>query len=386
MDEVYDLLQHTHYVIFQSAYYYLSDPKNENFTETTRNTILGRIVAVEENQVLIKLDLMLIGNPLFDFSDSVTRLKIMNSNAILLTSDDVKDGIREFIKIKFSFDAQESTILNIMKELGNRTFTDMVNKHQEELIRSIRPFDICAEISKHLPNNLEQLLPNTLYLRGTFRYSISTIKNSNIYGKPRILSIEHSAISSSIFLNSKPDAIMNIDIMLDSTVLSFSLLDENGLVKEIWNHDYFVPDIGISLRSLDRSLLFKSNIKCQKIVYRFVKLLEKKGLLKFIALKMPKIAGGASSEITLSLRTSKRYEYMQAIWYKKMAVIKNSELLHKERLLPVIQQSFKLQFPLKSFFVVAQLHKDYVQLTLNQVVTESGSDHEDQETIVIKKK
>ncbi|KAI8047276.1 hypothetical protein BDF21DRAFT_210705 [Thamnidium elegans] len=112
----------------ESAYYYLSDPKNENFTETTRNTILGRIVAVEENQVLIKLDLMLIGNPLFDFSDSVTRLKIMNSNAILLTSDDVKDGIREFIKIKFSFDAQESTILNIMKELGNRTFTDMTKR------------------------------------------------------------------------------------------------------------------------------------------------------------------------------------------------------------------------------------------------------------------
>ncbi|KAI8067207.1 hypothetical protein BDF21DRAFT_111132 [Thamnidium elegans] len=310
----------------ESAYYYLSDPKNNCFTEMTRNTILGRIVAVEENQVSIKLDLILIGNPLFDFSDSITRPKIMNSKEMSLTSDDVKNGIREFIKIKFSFDVQEDTILSIMKELGNNTFfsardeeeasylmkpfiTDknisQLDKHQKECIKSIRPFDICAEISKHLPNNLEQLLPNSLvkeysivkfideytseiklykgllqwsrfmidYNRisfdsnfivpknplyksiddalivgGAFRYSISTIQNSNIYGKPRILSTEHSVTSPSIFLNSKPDAIMNIDILLESTALSFSVLDENGLVKEIWNHDYFIPDI--SLRSL----------------------------------------------------------------------------------------------------------------------------------------
>ncbi|KAG2233263.1 hypothetical protein INT48_001712 [Thamnidium elegans] len=309
----------------ESVYYYLSD----YFTEMIRNTILGRIVAVEENQVSIRLDLILTGNPLFDFSGSVTRPKIMNSKETSLTSDDVKNGIREFIKIKFSFNAQESTILNIMKALGNYTFISAVSnrdeeeasylmqpfitdeniseldKHQEKLIRSIRPFDICAEISKHLPNNLEQLLPNSLvkeysivkftdeytseiksddgllqwsrfmfeYNRISFdsnfivpknplyksinnnsilhwasRYSIDAIQNSNIYGRPRILSTEHSAISSSIFLNSKPDAIMNIDVLLDSTVLSFSLLDGNGLVKEIWNHDYFVPDIG--LRSL----------------------------------------------------------------------------------------------------------------------------------------
>ncbi|KAI8047016.1 hypothetical protein BDF21DRAFT_425995, partial [Thamnidium elegans] len=51
----------------------------------------------------------------------------LNSNEMSLTSDDVKNGIREFIKIKSSFDAQEDTILNIMKELGNDTFTDMVS-------------------------------------------------------------------------------------------------------------------------------------------------------------------------------------------------------------------------------------------------------------------
>ncbi|KAG2232835.1 hypothetical protein INT48_005703 [Thamnidium elegans] len=319
----------------ESVYYRLSDPKSRHFTEMTRNTILGRIVAVEENQVSIKLDLISIENPLFDFSGSVMLPRIMNSNAMSLTSDDVKNGIREFIKIKFSFDAQEDTILNIMKELGNRAFTRVVSnkdeeeasylmkpfitdeniseldKHQEEVIKSIRPFDICAEISKHLPNNLKQLLPNNLVknysilnftdkytssfkldegllqwsrfmfvynritfgsnyivpknlsyksisdqdiMYGTFRYSINAIQNADIYNKPRILSTEHSAISPSIFLDSKPDTIMNIDILLESTVLSLSLLDENGLVKEIWNHDYFVPDIG--LRSLGSFFTF----------------------------------------------------------------------------------------------------------------------------------
>ncbi|KAI8047255.1 hypothetical protein BDF21DRAFT_210438 [Thamnidium elegans] len=185
------------------------------------------------------------------------------------------------------------------------------DKHQEKLIKSIQPFDICAEISKRLPNNLEQLLPNSLVkeysilkftdkytskieldegllnwsrilfeynrisvrssyivpesplnkyienqdiIRGAFRYSVNAIQNSSIYSKPRIISTEHSTISSSIFLNSKPDAIMNIDILLGSTVLSFSLLDENGLIKEIWNHDYFVPDM--SLRSLGSFFTF----------------------------------------------------------------------------------------------------------------------------------
>ncbi|KAG2233237.1 hypothetical protein INT48_001686 [Thamnidium elegans] len=510
----------------ESAYYYLSDPKNNCFTEMTHNTILGRIVTVEENQVLIKLDLILIGNPLFDFSGSVTRPKIMNSNAMFLTSDDVKNSIREFIKIKFSFDAQESTILNIMKELGNDSFTyhmkdkdessylmepfitdkniSELDKHQEERIKSIRPFDICAEISKHLPNNLEKLLPNNLVkkysilkftdnytskikldegllqcsrllfeynrisfasnyivpknplnksidsqgiMRGTFRYSISTIQNSDIHSKPRILSTEYSVISSSTFLNSKPDAIMNIDILLDSTVLSFSLLDENGLVKEIWDHDYFVPDIGLRslgsfftfsevatlnvknsfIASVKKYLMGESDISSgvlnknmlieienilnveshngkdllvstqQQVYIKAFVLIYMIYINVIVSRKMPKITAG-----NVDIKTGYAIT-VEKILLQKLLVTEDdlrdmiyaSNLVQKddsykklrittqgEGLLPVIQQSFKLQFPLKSFFMVSQLHKDYVQLTLNQVVTEFGSDHEDQETII----
>ncbi|KAI8047146.1 hypothetical protein BDF21DRAFT_469540 [Thamnidium elegans] len=70
----------------------------------------------------------------------------MNSNEMSLTSDDVKNGIREFIKIKFSFNAQEDTILNIMKELGNDTFTYMDDK--EEASYLMKPFIIDKNISE----------------------------------------------------------------------------------------------------------------------------------------------------------------------------------------------------------------------------------------------
>ncbi|GAA5798565.1 hypothetical protein HPULCUR_003970 [Helicostylum pulchrum] len=56
---------------------------------------------------------------------------------------------------------------------------------------------------------------------------------------------------------------------------------------------------------------------------------------------------------------------------------------HGEVLFPVIQQSFNLRFPLKSYFVIAQLYENYVQLTLNQVVTESGLENEYQEAVII---
>lgn len=51
-----------------------------------------------------------------------------------------------------------------------------------------------------------------------------------------------------------------------------------------------------------------------------------------------------------------------------------------EGILPVIQQCWKLQFPVKSFFVVAHLHEYYIRLTLNQVVIEEG----DQEAFIIR--
>lgn len=66
---------------------------------------------------------------------------------------------------------------------------------------------------------------------------------------------------------------------------------------------------------------------------------------------------------------------------KKLRII-----LKGEGLLPTIQKYFQaITFPIKSFFVIAQLFKGHIQLTLNQVATESTSlDEKDhQEAIII---
>lgn len=64
---------------------------------------------------------------------------------------------------------------------------------------------------------------------------------------------------------------------------------------------------------------------------------------------------------------------------KKLKIITQGE-----GLLPVIQNFWKLEFPIKTYFVLAQLHENYIQLTLNQVVTTSSSEQE--ESIVLKDK
>lgn len=65
--------------------------------------------------------------------------------------------------------------------------------------------------------------------------------------------------------------------------------------------------------------------------------------------------------------------------YKKLRIITQGE-----GLLPAIQKQIKLELPIKSCFVLAQLHENHVQLTLNQVVTDIGlGDDEAQEAIVL---
>ncbi|KAG2235835.1 hypothetical protein INT48_003947 [Thamnidium elegans] len=467
----------------ESLCYFLSDPENGYITEITSNTILSRIVAVGENHVSIKLYLISIGNPLFDFSGSISFPKIMNSNTMSLTSDNVKNGIREFIKIKFSFDAQEDTILNIMKALGNDTFTYMdvgeeasylmkpfitekniseLDKYQGELIRSIRPFDICAEISKHFPNNLKQLLSNNIVKEysiwkftdgytsklqldkgllqwSRFMFEYNQISDTSSYVVPKILLYQP--------IDSK-DIVFGAFRYSINAIQNSNIYDENGLVKEIWDHDYFVPDM--SLRSLGSFFTFSEVItlnvdnsfiafveehltdesKISSVVLNKDMLIEIENILNveshndkdllvstqqqvyikvfvliymiyinvIVSRKTPKITGGNDNiktgyaitiEKTLLQRLLVTEDELRDIIYASNLIQEDDSYkklritTQGEGLLPVIQQSFKLPFPLRSFFVVAQLHEDYVQLTLNQVVTESGLDHEDQETVVI---
>ncbi|GAA5808560.1 hypothetical protein MFLAVUS_001951 [Mucor flavus] len=513
----------------ESIYYYIARNQYIGDTKLSRSTIISVIEVVEESKVSIKLHSILTENPLFDFSNSLLFPKLVGSNLSSLTANNVKNGIREFIKIKFSFNAQEETIQNIMEEINPgypRKIRDedrlsnlykpfitgesisKLDKKHEALIKSIRPIDICAEISKHLPNNLKLLLSNGLVkgysllrltyacrhlnvdgglidwsecmlvynlisfgsnyiipkrwwntyfnysdvLEGAARYLFDVLRNSDVYSNPRILSTEPSATSSSVFLKSKPDAILNIDISLESTMLSYSILDENGLVKKVWNHGYFVPDT--HLRSLgsfftfseettlnigrlprfimfvdeyfmndpvlfndEYDVLYKSMmteiedvlnveghdedllVSTQQQVYiRGFVLIYMIYINDIISRKLPTITASNSNikigfAITIDNMLLKRLfgteDNLRDVIYASNLLQKDDSskklriATHAEGLFPVIQRSFNLQFTIKSFFVVAQLYENHVQLTLNQVVTESGLENEYQEAIII---
>ncbi|KAI8087299.1 hypothetical protein BDF21DRAFT_226510 [Thamnidium elegans] len=317
------------------------------YLERGKNTIVCRLSPIEENEILIKLDLVSTVNPLFDFSDAVRYPKVVRSNSLSLTIDNITDGIKAFIETEIPFNIQEEIIqiiknvssANILSDMDEKDkaillkqplITDTskweLNKHQEIFIGSICIFNICAKIGESMFNNVKDLLLNdfvkeynimTYYDKyssemypddnilswsqymleynrisfnaknvthkgdwfgrseyqdiviGALRYVLDVIRNSDINSKPRILPVQNRISSSSIFLKSKPEAMMNIDITVKSTLLSFSLLDENGFVKEIWDHDYFLTDK--TLRSLGSFFSFSEittlHVKCSFIAF-----------------------------------------------------------------------------------------------------------------------
>ncbi|KAI9259810.1 hypothetical protein EDC94DRAFT_154204 [Helicostylum pulchrum] len=272
-----------------------------------------------------------------------------------------------------------------------------------------------------------------------------------MYGKPLIMQSKDSTTSSSVFLNSKPDAIVNLDISFGSTLLTYSLLNEGGLIQQICDHDNLIAD---NLPPLGRFYTFSNattlNVKEQFIPFaeRYLLggladftaddgvsikkdlLFEMKALLNkelsngealistykpkyinaFVLMymiyikeeilnKLPdhlisnqmdmKIGYAISIEAMLLKNTIGTKDSLQDIIFASGLVLKDdgSKKLRittqGERILPAIQKSLKLEFSLKSYFLVCQLHEDYVQLSLHQVVTVPSSEEEEQESIIV---
>ncbi|KAG2230313.1 hypothetical protein INT48_002738, partial [Thamnidium elegans] len=436
------------------------------FLERGKDTIICRLIFNEQDQVLIKMDLISVANPLFDHADSILFPKVVRSNSFSLTRDDINNAIREFLKIDFSFIVKKKIKDIVMKSLSESEDTDLMkpliistdgwklDKRQKAFVESLCFFDICKETSKARHNTIKDLLLNNVvkdyslmifidqcsskvkldldmlnwskymleYYRISFNdkitvheinslkvidheivtvgagyYAFDAIYNSDIYCRPRI--IENPATSSSIFLKSKPNAILNLDISLESTLLSFSLLDENGLIKQIWKNDYFVTDIRfITLMekyivgySGNEDELEKSIMADTETIFNIESNTKD--------LKLVTIAGcNVDTKIGYAITIEKNIlnclfgtkENLEDDIYTCGLIDRNDDCkklritTQGEDLLPVIQKYSKVHFPLKSFFLIAQLHETYIQLTLNQVVTESSlNDDGDQEAIIL---
>lgn len=100
-------------------------------------------------------------------------------------------------------------------------------------------------------------------MAGASSGALEFIQNSDVYNKPRILSIKEN---SSVFLNSKLNAIINIgkvfffimctfffkklkiiyiktDISIKSTLLSCALVNEDGLTTKVFDNTYFTAEM-----------------------------------------------------------------------------------------------------------------------------------------------
>ncbi|KAI9259772.1 hypothetical protein EDC94DRAFT_152955 [Helicostylum pulchrum] len=385
----------------------------------------------------------------------------------------------------------------------------MLTENQKQFITSLSPLSVCAEISSFLFSNLKGIISNnstksyrfllvtdkytyglnqsesvTLtwleyileYSRRSLNYIATSItpresdikpsfllkgagfgifgaiQHSDMYCKPHIMQSKDSTTSSSVFLNSKPDVIVNLDISLRSILLTYSFLNEDGLTQQILDHDDLIADK--YLPPLGRFYTFSNtitlNVKEQFIPFAEKYLLgdladftaddgvsiKKDLLFEMKAILTKELSNGEALISTYKPKYINAFVLMYMIYIKEEilnklpdrlisdhtdmkigyaisieAMLLNSIIGTKnslqdiifasglvpkdddskklrittqgERILPAIQKSLKPELSLKSYFLVCQLHEDYVQLSLHQVVTAPSSEEEEQESIIV---
>ncbi|KAI9255880.1 hypothetical protein EDC94DRAFT_678176 [Helicostylum pulchrum] len=367
----------------------------------------------------------------------------------------------------------------------------MLTENQKKFIASLSPLSLCARISSFLFSDLKGIISNNStksykfllvtdkytygifqsesvnltwlkyildYNRRSLNYIVTTItptesdieppfllagagisvfeaiQHSDMYCKPHILQSEDSTTSSSVFLNSKPDAIVNLDISLGSTLLTYSLLNEDGLAQQIFDYNYliankYLPPLGCFYTFLNATTL---NVKEQFIPFAERYLLgdladftaddgvpiKKDLLFEMKAILTKELSSGEALILTNKPKYINAFVLMYMIYIKEeilnklpdhlisdhtdtkigyaisieamllnntigtkdslQDIIFSSGLVPKvdnykklrittqgEKILPAIQKSLKLELSPKSYFLVCQLHEDYVQLTLH---------------------
>ncbi|GAA5806592.1 hypothetical protein HPULCUR_012132 [Helicostylum pulchrum] len=363
----------------------------------------------------------------------------------------------------------------------------MLTENQKQFIMSLSPLSVCAGISSFLFSDLKDMFSNNStksykfllvtdkytygfdqsesvnltwleyileYNRRSLNYIVTNIdplesdieppfllkgagigifeavRHSVMYGKPLIMQSEDLSTSSSVFLNSKPDVIVNLDISLGSTLLTYSLLNKDGLIQQILDHDYLIADKFIPFAeryllgdladctsddgvSIKKDLLFEMKALLNKELSNgeaLISTYKPKYINAFVLMymiyikeeilnKLPdhlisdhtdmKIGYAISIEAMLLNNTIGTKDSFRDIIFASGLVPKDDDskklriTTQGEKILPAIQKSLKPEFSLKSYFLVCQLHEDYVQLSLHQVVTAPSSEEEEQESIIV---
>ncbi|GAA5800888.1 hypothetical protein HPULCUR_006327 [Helicostylum pulchrum] len=432
--------------------------------ERGENTILCRITP-DEGKVDIKFDLVQTSTTLYSFPNASLFPRVMKSSSVSVIADDIEDRIVEFLRTNLFYVAKDDDrvrkplkrflknklvpfdedriIEDIMEQINSQPLPPldeeetekgtetkpwimakmkwMLTEKQEKFIMSLSPLNVCAGISSFFFGDLKE---------GAGIGIFEAIQHSDMYCKPHIMQSEDSTTSSSVFLNSKPDAIVNLDISLGSTLLTYSLLNEDGLIHQILNYDDLIADKFVPFAeryllgdladftansgvSIKKDLLFEMKAILTKELFNGETLIstnKSKYINAFVLMymiyikeeifnKLPdhlifdqmdtKIGYAISIEAMLLNNTIGTKDSLQDIIFASGLVPKDNDskklriTTQGERILPAIQKSLKPELSLKSYFLVCQLHEDYVQLSLHQVVTAPSSEEEEQESIIV---
>ncbi|GAA5795611.1 hypothetical protein HPULCUR_000972 [Helicostylum pulchrum] len=467
----YDLQQHLH---FKRGQY----------------TVLSRVNTSPKNVVTIDLDLVRTMSTLFNFPGSKLIPYVVESRTISITPQHFSDKITAFIKTITEFTAKDDPVVHcLVQDLyentgkliagmnnlveytnGNiETFDDSVDSRiktekliddalktvaQNNFIRDYRFVTLTDKRGENFKQNytLNNLIESTLahntltenrkyhvasldyisdnepsrLFSGAALGAFETIKNCSMHCMPNISKEEKPVFSPSI--------IINIDILSKSTLLSFSVLNDNGYIESIYDHNHI--ETNNSLLSIcktwnakpfdEKEHIFTSTftdqdpLKNQEFILNIEQILrdssKKKTVISVLQQRYIKnyilaylahvkdviltiISNADDKNVNIGYAVSiekimlenligTKKDLQEAIYAsglinkshesKKLVVITQGE-----GLLPVIKAHVKLDFPLNSYFVLAQLHEDYIQLTLNRVVTDWNTEEKEQETVVI---
>ncbi|KAI9352325.1 hypothetical protein BD770DRAFT_393215 [Pilaira anomala] len=395
-------------------------------------------------------------------------------------------SMKPFIKVKDDWGLNVSqtkfiesiTISSIYTEIGYSSILDTIN-----VLTSINRknqyiyFSIVSSPGKNkvFSEWLKQILGSTIYplnkiltscicmgkeetiklIDGAFLNAFEVIQNSDMYSRPCIVQYKDNQFSfSSVFQNSKTDAVINIDILYTRFILTCSLLNEKGIVEDIFYTDDFtdrkcLPSLESIYKLLDmaptnsiakeqpKSFIenyLPSHVNCSSNVQylseaknvidnfdmkldhlfstkegRIITLTQKQKDTRFILLiflvylskiiqeKQPKSISSDTNigyvisvdQMLLKRANTTQDGFKELIYTTKLIKREDSSkklkvMIRGEALLPIFQRHFGLsKLPIKSYFVLAQLHETYIQMTLNQVVTFPFSEEEEQESVVI---
>ncbi|GAA5800231.1 hypothetical protein HPULCUR_005656 [Helicostylum pulchrum] len=291
------------------------------------NTILCRITP-GDGKAIVKFDLIQTSSTLYNFPNASLFPKVMKSSSVSVITGDIENHIAEFLRVNLFYVATDDD--RVRNPLKRFLKSKLVPFYEDWIIE-----DIMEQINS-------QPLPPLRYLLG----DLADFTTDDGVSIKKDLLFEMKALLTKELFNGETLIPTNKPKYIKAFILMYMIYIKEEILNKLPDH-------------------LISNHTDMKIGYAI------------------------SVEAMLLNNTIGTKDSLQDIIFASGLVPKDDDskklriTMQGERILPAIQKPLKLQLSLKSYFLVCQLHEDYVQLSLHQVVTAPNSEEEEQESIIV---